>query len=63
MKNPPMTFPELYARWASVMLAGWLPQAPAKDLTPKAAQAAANEKWEDEGGSVTRLKVVPKIPL
>ena len=63
--------PELYARLASTswaILTGRQPEEPAKELAPKAAQAAANQEWEQEGGTVrlperTDLKAVPKIPL
>ncbi len=63
--------PELYARLASTswaILTGGKPEAPAKELTAHEVQAAANQEWEHEGGSValperTDIKAVPKIPL
>ena len=72
MKDIHTNLPELYARLAATswaILTGRQPEEPAKELTPKAAQAAANQEWEQEGGSVklpqekTGLKAVPKIPL
>jgi hypothetical protein len=62
--------PELYARLASTswaILTGRQPEEPAKELTVHEVQAAANQEWEHEGGSValperTDIKAVPKIP-
>jgi hypothetical protein len=38
------------------MLAGTPPAAPARELTPKAAQVVADQEWEDEGGSCKPAK-------
>jgi hypothetical protein len=62
--------PVLYARLARTswaILTGRQPEAPAKELTVHEVQAAANQEWEHEGGSVrlperTGMKAVPKIP-
>jgi hypothetical protein len=69
MKNLQTTIPALYTKWVNtswLMLTG-RPE-PAKVLTPKAAQVAADQEWEDEGGSVKPAKKPgtepgPKIPL
>jgi len=71
MKSPLTTFSALYAEcmnsyWSK--LTGRPPEAPAKDLTPKAAQVVADQEWEDEGGSIKPAKKpaaepAPKIPL
>jgi hypothetical protein len=49
-------------------LTGRPPAAPTQELTPKAAQVAADQEWEDEGGSCKPAKKpgaqpAPKIPL
>ncbi len=69
----PFTFSEYYVEWLESfrrMLPGGA-QPAAKDPSPKQAQVAANEEWEDEGGSIKPerkpdLKAVssaPKIPF
>lgn len=71
MKPPPTTLPARYTKWLNTswsMLKGKLSTAPAKELTPKAAQVVADQEWEDEGGSVKQAKKPrtepePKIPL
>ena len=70
MKDPLTILPALYARLAKSSWARLTgePPAPARELTPKAAQAAANQEWEHEGGNVTPLKkpgmkAVPEIPV
>jgi hypothetical protein len=50
------------------MLAGLLPGQPAKEPTPKPSQVAAEQEWEDEGGSIKPPKKPPaeqgpKLPL
>jgi hypothetical protein len=45
----------LYAKWVNtgwMVLTGRPTELPAKEAAPKAAQAAADQEWEDEGGSV-----------
>jgi hypothetical protein len=53
MKNPLETFTARYTEWVNT---GWSmvtgTPLPAKQATPKAAQAEAEQEWEDEGGSV-----------
>jgi hypothetical protein len=70
MKTTDTIFPEL-SQWVNTgwaLLTGRSPESPPKELPPKAAQAAANQAWEDEGGSVIKppkkpvTKEVPKIP-
>jgi len=71
MKSPLSTFTELYLQWLDsfrVMLPGREPAAPADQSTPKAAQTAAVQEWEDEGGSIKQakkpgLEPAPKIPF
>lgn len=69
MKSLRTTIPALYAKWLNTgwsMLGGR--SAPAKELTPKAAQVVADQEWEDEGGSIKPVKEpgkqpAPKLPL
>jgi hypothetical protein len=70
MKTPRQSLAVLYVKWAN---AGWSaltgrPPGPSSELPPKAAQAAANQEWEAEGGSVKPAETPgaqpePKIPL
>jgi len=71
MKSLRTTIPALYTKWQNTywsMLTGRPPAALAKELTPKAAQVAADQEWEDEGGSIKPAKKPatepePKTPL
>jgi hypothetical protein len=79
MKTPLTPLTELYLRWAnslSVLTGKPLPSSelpPKAELTPRAVQAAANEEWDNEGGTCkpaatpVALKSVteqaPKLPL
>ena len=50
------------------LFTGWLPGARAKEAGPKTVQIAAEQEWEDEGGSVKQPKKpvveqAPKLPL
>ncbi len=71
MKTPFTQFVALYTEWLNTgwtMLTGRPPVAPTRELTPKAAQVAADQEWEDEGGSVKPAKKPgtepqPKMPL
>lgn len=59
MKPSLTTFAALYRECMSTYwstLTGRPPEAPAKELTPKAAQVVANQEWEDEGGSIKPAK-------
>jgi len=65
-------YPKLHAEWVSAVRSDatvTLPPVPVKDQPAKAAQVAANQEWEDEGGSIeasirpTGTKPGPKIPL
>jgi len=72
--NPINTpFTAIYAQWLEsfrAMIPGGRPSGPSEELTPKQEQAAANQEWEDEGGSIKPpaptkpvLSSVPKIPF
>ena len=76
MKMPPITDAARYsvARYIEWLNTAWTvvadkpPAAPAKVLSPKAAQVVADQEWEDEGGSCkpakeTGTEPAPKIPL
>jgi hypothetical protein len=72
MKPPIMPFTALYTQWLDsfrVLLPGREPAAPAGELTPKAAQSAADQEWEEEGGCITPAQKAPgrapapKIPF
>lgn len=72
MKTPIMTFTALYIQWLDSfrgLLPGREPAAPAGELTPKAAQAAADQEWEEEGGCIKPAQKAPgrarapKIPF
>jgi hypothetical protein len=71
MKNLHTTLPGLYAKWVNTgwtILTGRPPETPAGELPPKAAQVAADQEWEDEGGSIKPPKKpgtepAPKIPF
>jgi hypothetical protein len=59
MKSPLTTFSALYRECMSTYwstLTGRPPAAPAVEPTPKAAQVAADQEWEDEGGSIKPAK-------
>lgn len=59
MKPSPRTFAALYRECMSTYwsrLTGRPPEAPAVELTPKAAQVVADQEWEDEGGSIKPAK-------
>jgi hypothetical protein len=70
MKTPRPTFAAIYSEVVATgwsMLTGRPP--PPKELTPKEAQVAANQEWEDEGGSIKPPEKKPgqgpepKMPL
>jgi hypothetical protein len=71
MKTPRTTFTALYTGWLDncrSIFIGRPPAAPAQELTPKAAEVAADQEWEDEGGSIKQAKKPdvepkPKLPL
>lgn len=70
MKPTVTPFTAMYTQWLDsfrAMLPGGGPSAD-KTLPPKAAQAAAVQEWEDEGGSIkpvptAEAKDAPKIPF
>ena len=60
----PFSMSEYYSEWLQAFRA-MLPggsAAPAKEPTPKEAQVAANQEWEDEGGSVKPEKTPENPP-
>jgi len=71
MKPSIPTIPDFYTKWLHAgrsMLESMLPGAPARELPPKPAQVAAEQEWEDEGGSIKSPKKpqaepAPKLPL
>ena len=73
MKPTATPFTAIYTEWMKSFLAlipGGLPAAgPAEELPAKAAQVAAVQEWEDEGGSIKPaapkpgIEPAPKIPF
>ena len=72
--NPINTpFTAIYAQWLEsfrAMIPGSGKSGPSDELTPKQEQVAANQEWEDEGGSIKppadtkpALAPAPKIPF
>ncbi len=70
MKTPVSGFTVVYSAWLEAfrtMLPGWPPTP--KEPTAKEAQVAANQEWEDEGGSIKPaekkpgVEPAPKIPF
>ena len=73
MKTTVTPFTAVYTQWLDsfrAMLPGYAPEAPAEQAgltTLKQEQAAANQEWEHEGGSIKpaptpEAKDAPKIP-
>ena len=71
MKPTVTPFTAVYAQWLDsfrALLPGFVPAAPAEQSELKKEQVAANQEWEDEGGSikpapVAEVKDAPKIPF
>ena len=73
MKPPVSAFTTIYAEWLDsfrALLPGGSHMAQASDVNAKAAQTAAQQEWEDEGGSIKPEKASapaqatgPKIPF
>jgi len=73
MTTPNTPFTAIYTQWLEsfrAMLPGCAPAGPAEELTPKQEQAAANQEWEHEGGSIKPpaeqkpgVEPGPKLPL
>ncbi len=72
--TPNSPFTPIYAQWLDSFRslfpggAANSSSSPAEALTPKQEQVAANQEWEDEGGSVKPVptpeaKDAPKIPF
>ena len=65
MKPPVSTFTSIYAEWLDTfraMLPGGSPTALAREPTPKEAQVASNQEWEDEGGAIKPEKTTDPAP-
>ena len=55
MKPPVTTFTAIYTEWLDAfraLIPGGVGAGLASELTAKQAQVAANQEWEDEGGSL-----------
>ena len=73
MKLPVSPITAIYTEWLNsfrALIPGSSAATPPETLTPKQEQVAANQEWEDEGGSVKPPKVLdtepviaPKLPL
>ena len=76
MKKPDTPFTAIYAQWLMSFrsifpgdgLSSEVTMPPTRPKPTKAAQAAAVQEWEDEGGSikpvpVPEVKEAPKIPF
>jgi hypothetical protein len=71
MSTPETPFTAIYAQWLETfraLIPGGAPAGPSEALTPRQEQAAANQEWEDEGGSIkpvptSEVKDAPKIPF
>jgi len=71
--NPPNSpFTAIYTQWLDsfrAMIPGGMPAGPSEETARKQEQVAANQEWEDEGGSVKPAKKKPdadpdvKIPF
>lgn len=70
-KSPLSSLTDLYTAWwklGMTMFTGRPTEPPKEPPTPKAEQAAANQEWEAEGGSVKAgirpagTKPAPKLP-
>ena len=62
MKPTASPFTAIYTEWLSsfrALLPGGWSAAPSTELPAKAAQVAADQEWEDEGGAI---KPAPKNP-
>jgi hypothetical protein len=71
MKPPHVLFTEMYFQWLEsfrAMLPGFVPAGPSEEVIRRREQVAANQEWEDEGGSIKpaptpEVKHAPKIPF
>jgi hypothetical protein len=55
MKSTTTPFTAVYTQWLDsfrAMLPGGAPAGPSEAVTRKQEQVAANQEWEDEGGSI-----------
>jgi len=65
MKPTVSTFTSIYTEWLNTfraMIPGGSAKPPAGEPTPKEAQVAANQEWEDEGGLVKPEKSTDPAP-
>ena len=71
MKPPAIVFAEIYLQWLDsfrAMLPGFAPPGASEEVVRRKQQIAANQEWEDEGGSIKpaptpEVKHAPKIPF
>ena len=64
MKPPVTAFTEVYSQWLDsvrAMLPGRWAQAAPSEPTRKELQAAANQEWEEEGGSIKPPEKTPGL--
>ena len=69
--KPPVTFTEIYAQWLDsfqLLFPGGAAAGPSEAVVRRREQVAANQEWEDEGGSIkpaptSEVKDAPKIPF
>lgn len=55
MKTSDTPFTAIYSLWLDcfrALIPGGMAAAPSRELTPRQEQVAANQQWEDEGGSI-----------
>lgn len=67
MNTPVTPFTAIYTQWLEsfrALLPGGAPSGPSESAIHKQEQVAANQEWEDEGGSVVQtVKPGTKIPF
>ncbi len=71
MKPPVTPFTAVYTQWLDsfrALFPGGAPAGPSEAVARKREQVAANQEWEDEGGSckpapTPEVKDAPKIPF
>jgi hypothetical protein len=54
VSTPNLPFTAIYTQWLEsfrALIPGWAPSGLSEDASRKREQVAANQEWEDEGGS------------
>jgi hypothetical protein len=54
VSTPNLPFTAIYTQWLAsfrALIPGWAPSGLSEDASRKREQVAANQEWEDEGGS------------